>query len=74
MPLTLKQIRMLTPEQSLSVKCNTTNGFGAACRTAYKGRKEVIEEGKYNCEVTQDSVSQIVTITVKHKGDLNEKI
>lgn len=69
MPLTLKQIRLLTPDQSLETRCRTTNGFGSACRTAYKGRKEIIDAGAYHCEVSQDSLSQTVTVSVKEKEE-----
>lgn len=69
MPLTLKQIRSLTPDQSLVTRCRTTNGFGAACRTAYKGRKEIIDAGEYLCEVSQDSLYQIVTVSVREKEE-----
>ena len=67
MSLSLKQIRLLTPVQELKTKCRTTNGFGAACRTAYNGRKEILAAGDYDCDVSQDSVSQTVTVSVKEK-------
>lgn len=67
MALTLKQIRLLTPGQSLQTHCDSINGWSAACRTAYKGRKEVIETGLYDCEVKQDSISQSVNVIVKCK-------
>ena len=67
MSLSLKQIRLLTPRQSLVTECETTSGFGAACRTAYKGRKEIVDAGDYDCEVSQDSLSQTVTVSVKEK-------
>ena len=69
MALTLQQIRLLYPDQSLSTKCKTTNGFGSACRTAYKERKEILEAGDFDCEVSQDSISQTVTVSVKEKGE-----
>ncbi len=74
MSLSLKQIRLLTPGQSLATRCLTTNGFGATCRTAYKGRKEIVEAGDYSCEVSQDSVSQTVTVSVKEKEAIDETI
>lgn len=67
MPLTLKQIRLLTAGQELTTRCKTTNGFGAACRTAYNGRKEIIAAGELDCEVTQDSLTNTVTVSVKEK-------
>lgn len=67
MPLTLKQIRLLTAGQELTTRCKTTNGFGAACRTAYNGRKEVLAAGELDCEVSQDSVAQSVTVSVKER-------
>ncbi len=74
MSLTLKQIRLLTPRQRLITECETTNGFGAACRTAYKGRKEIIAAGDYDCDVTQDSLSQTVTVSIKKKETIDETI
>ena len=67
MPLTLKQIRLLSAGQELTTRCKTTNGFGAACRTAYNGRKEILAAGELDCEVTQDSVAQTVTVSVERK-------
>lgn len=67
MPLTLKQIRLLTAGQELTTRCKTTNSWSAACRTAYNGRKEIITAGELDCEVTQDSVAQTVTVSVEEK-------
>lgn len=67
MPLTLKQIRLLTAGQELTTRCKTTNGFGAACRTAYNGRNEILAIGKLDCGVTQDSVANTVTVSVREK-------
>lgn len=67
MPLKLEQIRQLSAGQKLTTRCKTTNGFGAACRTAYNGRKEILAAGELNCEVTQDSVAQTVTVSVEEK-------
>lgn len=67
MPLTLKQIRLLTAGQELTTRCKTINGWSAACRTAYNGRKEMLAAGEFDCEVTQDGPAGTVTVSVKEK-------
>lgn len=67
MALTLKQIRLLTPGQTLETRCDTINGWSTACRTAYNGRKEILTAGTFDCEVSQDSASQTISVSVKAK-------
>lgn len=68
MPLTLKQIELLTPGQRLATECPTPGKWDATRRTAYKGRSRVIEQGKWDCEVSQDSDAQTITVSVKAKA------
>lgn len=67
MPLTLKQIELLTPGQRLLTECPTPGKWDATRRTAYNGRKRVIAQGKWDCEVSQDSDAKTIEVTIKEK-------